>query len=89
MKQYKSANKAKAEAVTFIKKFTVACIASIMPTGGYRMFIFKHGTRAVTQSGNVEHFEADLVELLQNYPDAEVLEMEVLQGDFWLTDVVS
>ena len=77
MKQYKSANKAKAEAVTFIEKFTVACIAAVMPTGGYRMFIFKHGRRAVAQSGNVEHFEADLVELLQNYPDAEVLEMQV------------
>lgn len=89
MKQYKSANKAKAEAVTFIKKFTVACIAAVLPTGGYRMFIFKHGTRALAQSGRAVNFDADLVELLQNYPDAEVMEMEVLQGDFWFTDVVS
>jgi hypothetical protein len=89
MKQYKSANKAKAEAVTFIKKFTVACIAAVLPSGGYRMFIFKHGSRAVTQIGKAENFDVDLVELIQNYPDAEVLEMQVLQGDFWLTDVIS
>jgi len=89
MEKFKSANKAKAEAQKFAKRFTVTCIAAIMPTGGYRMFIFKHGSRAVAQSGKAENFNADLVELIQNYPDAEVLEMEVLQGDFWLTDVIS
>ena len=88
MKQYKTAKTAKREAQLFAKKLTVACIAAIMPRGGYRVFIFQHGSRMLTQSGWANDLQDDLSEILQDYPDAEVMEFEVLRGDFWLSEVV-
>lgn len=88
MKQFKSAKAAKQEAQVFAKKFTVACIAAVMPRGGYRVFVFQHGNRKITQSGRAENLHYDLPEILQDYPDAEVMEFEVLRGDFWLSEVI-
>ena len=88
MKQFKTAKTAKREAQLFAKKFTVACIAAIMPRGGYRVFIFQHGSRMLAQSGWANDLQDDLSEILQDYPDAEVMEFEVLRGDFWLSEVI-
>ena len=89
MKQFKSAKTAKLEAQVFAKKFTVACIAAVMPRGGYRVFIFQHGSRVLAQSGWANDLQDDLSEILQDFPDAEVMEFELLRGDFWLGGVIA
>lgn len=88
MKQFKAAKTAKREAQQFVKQFSVACIAAIMPTGRYRIFVFKHGSQMLVQSGRPEALNDDLSEILQDYPDAEVMEFELLRGDFWLGGVI-
>lgn len=88
LKSVKSAKSAKSLARTFIKQFTVACITVILPTGNYRIFVFQHGCRMLAQSGRADDLQYDLTEVLQNYPDAEVMEIELFRGDFWLSEVI-
>lgn len=89
MKQFKAAKTAKREAQLFAKEFTVSCIAAIMPTGRYRIFVFRHGSQQLVQSGPADSLQNDLSEILQNFPDAEVMEFELLRGDFWLGGVIA
>lgn len=88
MKQIKSVKSAKSLARIFVKQFTVACIAVILPTGNYRIFVFQHGCRKMAQSGRADDLQEDLTEVLQSYPDAEVMEIELFRGDFWLSEVI-
>ena len=88
MKQIKSVKSAKSLARIFVKQFTVACIAIILPTGNYRIFVFQHGCRMLAQSGRADDLQEDLAEVLQTYPDAEVMEIELLRGDLWFGEVI-